>query len=384
MQTADVDRAIACSPFSGRTAKHVPAPSRHRRLALAVSLGTALASGHLRPRELSLAIEVLNCLARDTEVELRRALAEHVKASPLLPRGLALRLAADVEAVALPILQASPVLTDDDLVAVIGEGDTARQQAIAGRASLSERVSGALVDTGERAVVSRLLVNEGAAISEGSYRLLLQTFGDDAAIQELLVGRPVLPFEIKERLIDMVSEALRDRLVRLHDLPPALADQLRRQGGERALVESLAALHSAKEIDAAAERLHRQAALTPTLLLRALAAGRLEFFGAAMAALAGVPGSKARNALRKAGAPALVSLYERASLPAHLQSAFQVVLGVVLEQRRAGRTTAQPDDERRMVLDLVRRYRQISPEGLESVICQLGRLSAVEPGLLRL
>jgi hypothetical protein len=97
-----------------------------------------------------------------------------------------------------------------------------------------------------------------------------------------------------------------------------------------------------------------------------------------------VPSVKAQNALRKAGTPALVSLYERAQLPQHLQPAFQIVLEVVLERRRAGHTGAQPEVEQRLVKELARAYRQISPDSLESVIFQLSRLKAENPDDLRL
>jgi uncharacterized protein (DUF2336 family) len=373
-----------------------PAPNPHRqgelvferwaqcRPQMAAKLATAFVQGQLTDRERAVAIEVFKCLARDIEIEVRRALAEHIKSSPLLPHSIALQLASDVASVAVPLLQSSPVLTDDDLVAVIGAGDAAKQRAIAGRATLSEAVSGALVDTGVKSVIEILLANDGAAISDETYKSLLDSFADDATIQGLLVERPVLPFAVKERLICLVSSALRARLTVKHDIPDEIAEQLSGHGRERTLVQSLAALKSGQEIEAAATRLHKKGSLTATLLLRTLSLGLFEFFGAAIAALAHVPSVKAQNALRKAGTPALVSLYERAQLPQHLQPAFQIVLEVVLERRRAGHTGAQPEVEQRLVKELARAYRQISPDSLESVIFQLSRLKAENPDDLRL
>jgi uncharacterized protein (DUF2336 family) len=169
-----------------------------------------------------------------------------------------------------------------------------------------------------------------------------------------------------------------------HDISDELAEQLTGHGRERTLVQSLAALKSGQEIEAAATRLHKMGSLTATLLLRTLSLGLFEFFGAGIAALAHVPSAKAQNALRKAGTPALVSLYERAQLPEHLKPAFQIVLEVVMERRRAGHTGNQPEAERRIVAELARAYRQISPDSLESVIYQLSRLKAENPDDLRL
>jgi uncharacterized protein (DUF2336 family) len=204
------------------------------------------------------------------------------------------------------------------------------------------------------------------------------------AIQKLLVERPVLPFAVKDRLVCLVSRALQARLVQRHALPPGMVEQLGRHGRERALLDSLSSLKGGREIEAAVDRLARHEALTPSLLLRVLSAGLLEVFGAGIATLARVPAPKAQNALRKAGTPALVSLYERAGMPAQLQSAFQIVLEVVLERRRSGLTGSDQEMEQRIVGDLVRSYRQISPDSLESVIYQLGCLSAENPDALRL
>lgn len=350
---------------------------------LAVGLAKAITHGALTDQERAIAIEVLRRLVRETEIEVRRTLAEHIKSSPLLPRDIAMRLAQDVQAVAVPILQSSPVLTDEDLVSIIAGGSPAKQRAIAERSALSEKVSCALVETGNKCVIEILLANDSSEISEDSYRTLLDGFADDATIHELLVERPVLPFAVKEQLVCLVSKALQTRLINQHALPAALVEQLGQHGRERALIPGLSALKGNEEIDAAASRLARSEALTPTLLLRVLSAGLLEFFGAAMAALAQVPSGNAQQALRKAGTPALARLYERAELPDQLQPAFQIMLEEVLDFRRSGHTRSQPEMEQRIVSSLVLAYRQISPDSLESVIYQLGRLRADNPDALR-
>lgn len=49
-----------------------------------------------------------------------------LRASPVIPRALALKLAKDVDSVALPILSASPAFTDDDLIEIARLGGPAR------------------------------------------------------------------------------------------------------------------------------------------------------------------------------------------------------------------------------------------------------------------
>ena len=61
----------------------------------------------------------------------------------------------DVEAVALPILADSPVLTDADLVDLVRKGSAPKQEAIAGRADVSEPCRRRAGDTGRREPPSR-------------------------------------------------------------------------------------------------------------------------------------------------------------------------------------------------------------------------------------
>ena len=63
--------------------------------------------------------KVLRVMAEDAAVRVRLALATALKASTLLPRDAALKLARDVEEVALPVISFSPVFTDEDLIEVL-------------------------------------------------------------------------------------------------------------------------------------------------------------------------------------------------------------------------------------------------------------------------
>lgn len=347
-----------------------------QRPALAARLGSAFVGDRLSERERQVAIAIFRCLAGDTEIEVRRMLAEQIKSSPLLPHCLALKLAQDVEAVALPILENSFVLTDEDLLSIIRSGNVIKQRAIARRDLLSEAVSDALVDTRRKDVVEELLANEGADIAEDSYAKLLDAFADDPEIQELLVDRPMLPFDIRYRLVLLVSGDLQARLIEEHAFPSTLADQLIRHGHERALAHSLLAETDPQAIDVAALRLHKNGELTATLLLRTLWLGQLQFFGAAMAALARTPSAKAQENLQRNGSAALRELYAKSGLPAQLQKAFQVILEAVLQARRSETAPPQDKQDRRIVQELVQSYRRVSPDAPDNVIFQLGRLGS--------
>lgn len=347
--------------------------SAERRSQVATILGTAFANGALSEAERLVAIKIFEHLARDVATEVRRALSEHIKSCPLLPRAIAQTLAQDIESVAIPVLRYSTVLTEDDLRAIIAEGSAAKQIAIAERKSVEEAVAEALVGTGNRDVVGTLLANVGARINETSLQTVVDAFGDDRVIQALLVDRPRLPATVTARLVGLISGELQERLVARHGLPEVLAEDLARHGEERALLEAISPATSLREMAAIVGRLRDEDALTPTLLLRALCAGKLDFFGAGIAALARIAILNARALMHDVGGAGFRELYKRSGLPNDLEAAFRIALGVVLEVRRSTAWGWESADTDRIIHRLVRAYDHLGPESLEGVLCQLDR-----------
>lgn len=349
------------------------------RAETAASVAAAFADGDLAPRERRMAEGILGMLAADVADEVRESLAEHIKHSPLLPRSLAMALAQDIESVALPILRASDVLSDADLIGIVQAGSEAKQFAIAERRTVSEAVSHALMETGRRGVVCVLLANDGAEISAVSLETALDNFQDDEDVAALMVERRALPLAVTERLVTSLSETLRERLIQRHNLPEPLVADLALHGRERALSRLVTDETRVVEIEALVDRLHATAKLTPTLLLRAICVGDLHFFEAGMARMAEVPVENARILLYDRGPLGYRGLYSKAGLPTDLFQAFRIAIDVVREVREA-QSAAGDDglDWKRGYTDaiidrLVREYRQVCPADVEHVLSQLAR-----------
>ena len=111
---------------------------------------------------------------------------------------MAITLARDVEAVALPVLGASSVLTDADLIELVRTGTVAKQTAIAGRPEVSAEVADVLVESAPEQAVAKLVANPGAKIAPESLGRVLDRFGDSPAIQEPMVHRDQLPVTVAE------------------------------------------------------------------------------------------------------------------------------------------------------------------------------------------
>src|SRR5487761_2401088 len=115
-------------------------PSAAVRAEVAGKVAQQIDNDRLSPEELRLAQDIAQVLARDVELAVRRALSESLRRARRLPNAVAVRLAEDVDEVALPILADSPVLTDADLVQLLRHGSSRRQATIAGRPNLGEPV----------------------------------------------------------------------------------------------------------------------------------------------------------------------------------------------------------------------------------------------------
>jgi uncharacterized protein (DUF2336 family) len=279
------------------------------------------------PVEREAAAEVLRLMAVDAAELVRRALAVTLKASRELPRDVAVRLAHDVESISTPVLTFSPVLTDEDLAAIVQLPDAVKQLAVARRAILSEAVTGALVRHAGEDAVKAACANDNAHFSEASLAAALQRFEGEALASAIALRR-MLPPSVCERLVGRVSETVRQQLIDRHQLSPETALSIAIGTRERATVDLVDQAGRAADLKAFTAHLHAEDRLTPSLLLRALAHGHMSFFEWGMAELAGVAHHRAWMMVHDAGPLGLRAIYARAGLPERLYPAFRVGVDV--------------------------------------------------------
>ena len=218
-------------------------PSGVTRAEAVTRIARDFARGVLGDSERQVAEEIFRVMAKDAEVRVRIALSRNLKDNPMVPRDVARTLAEDIDDVSLPMLQFSKALTDEDLVEIMYDQDevTDKHIAIANRERVSERIADALVDTRNEDVVAQLVANREAEISENAFHKVVDGFGTSARIQQPMVVRDTLPVTIAERMVSMVSDTLRDRLVARGHAPEALVDAIVEQTRESATVDLIGA-----------------------------------------------------------------------------------------------------------------------------------------------
>jgi uncharacterized protein (DUF2336 family) len=332
------------------------------------------ASAELTDDEREKAYEIIRVMAADAAELVRRALAVTLRGSNLVPHDVALKLARDVEAVALPILNFSPVFTDDDLSEIIRIGGPIRQVAIASRPMLSEQVTATMVEHGVERAVETACANDNASFAERTLQTVVERFARSEAVLSAVAYRRVLPLSVTEKLITVVGDQLRDHLVNHHALSPQTALQIALGTKERATIDLVDQAGRTPDVKAFAAHLNRAKRLSASLLLRALAHGHMSFFEWGMSELAGVPHHRTWLMIHDAGPLGLKAIYERADLPARLYPAFRAGVDTFHSLESDGGVRDAEQFQERMLQRFLTQPKTATREDMDYLLDKLDRV----------
>lgn len=300
---AAVRRAIAANPSTPLQADRLLVTDRDEAVRGELAGKVARLLPGLSPVEMAQArkrvVEMIEMLARDEAVHVRRVVAETLKDVADAPPEVMRRLAQDTElAVASPVLRFSPLLTDEDLIEIIAMGPRAGMlEAIAGRKEVRAPVADAIAGSDDVAAVTVLLANPSAQIREETLDRILERAPSVPSWHRPLVDRPELPQGAARRIASFVAETLLQRLAERPDLDPKMRDQVRSEVRQRLAVKADSrqpekAKSAAAETESAEERakaLKLAGKLDGDAVSDALEEGQAGFVKAALAELAGLP-----------------------------------------------------------------------------------------------
>jgi uncharacterized protein (DUF2336 family) len=172
--------------------------------------------------------QALILLARDQLPRVRRVLSHALHTLPDAPHDVILTLAHDSDiSVANPILEFSPVLTDEDLLTVIQASPMASSLvAISRRINVGEEVSNALVGTGQVDVITALLRNQSAQIREETLDAIIDAAPHQSTWHEPLVNRRILSSKAALRMAEFVASAMLQKLAARRDFDAATIESL--------------------------------------------------------------------------------------------------------------------------------------------------------------
>jgi uncharacterized protein (DUF2336 family) len=307
---------------------------RDRLLQALADLCRASGEAAAQPATQELLSSIFLSLVVEAERDMRRRLAEKLATAEWAPPALINVLALDDIEVARPIIAASPVLKDKDLVALLLEATIEHQIEVARRPGLGRPVVAAILRQGEPAVLTALAGNPTAEIEDEDLRVLVAEARRVAALRAPLANHPKLTSDLALQLYVWLGQAMRKALMQRFRLDHAalehaLAETVREaHGGVRATDDGLVVVAREGEREEMerklVDKLYAAGQLRPGYLVRALREGRLNLFAAALAKLGCFEPDQVRQAL-DAARPELLQLacagvgIDRSAFPSILQ-----------------------------------------------------------------
>lgn len=297
------------------------------RAAAAAALSRAYIDGTLEFEDRCAAEAALTLLLDDPSSKVRLAMAEALSNSRKAPPQVIAALAADQIEVATLVLGRSPLLTEADLIDRVAVAPTPVQCAVARRAWVGISLAAAIAEVGEAEACIALIENPGADIAAVSFRRMVERFGDRADLREAMLALTELPSDCRHLLLVQLGETLGRSPFLLAVMGEARAARMAREACTKASL-TLVDRTRTQEHPALIENLRLRGELTTGFLLRIVAAGKIDFFGAALVALTGQSERHVGALLARGRDVALCALLRSAGLPAILQPAITSALSV--------------------------------------------------------
>ncbi|MDB5501599.1 MAG: hypothetical protein JWR89_1501 [Tardiphaga sp.] len=264
-------------------------------------------------------------LLDDPSPLVRQAMAEVFARAPSAPAAIVQALSVDQAAVALPVLEFSPLLIDADLVDIVATGNSELQCAIARRNTLPASVCAAIAEVGSAAAALELIENPFAEMADFSWDRIVVRHGHLAAIRESMLVLDGLPAATRLALVAKLSETLTRFVVARNWLSPERAGRVADEAMARSTV-NIASRSRGDEMRDLVHHLRQAGQLTVGLILRALLSGNLDLFDQALVELSGLSPGRVAAIVYDGPGSSLNALLTRAGLPESTHPAFRAAL----------------------------------------------------------
>lgn len=325
--------------------------------------------------QVKIAEQVFRTLLKDTETQVRKTLSESIKDAPGVPYDVVASLARDIEEVSLPVLEFSEVLSDVDLIDIISSTESEKQHlAISHRKKVGENVSDALVETHNEKVVDSLVQNKGAEVSEGSFKKIVDSYGDSEKVLSSMIERGSIPVTIVERITNTISGELYRKLQEKHKESMAQLESTLKKGSDVATMQVMGLKTSEEEFRAFTMLMGKLKISEELIPISALCMANMNLFEVSIARRIKVPVLNIRQLLADQSNQGFKAVYGRASIPMHLFDAALMLFEVVRELGaeslpRNGNLKLTHESVNRLIERLmIKAEEQGSPDGLEFLL----------------
>jgi uncharacterized protein (DUF2336 family) len=247
--------------------------------------------------------DVMGYLIKKIEQQALVELSRRIAPLQNPPARVVQRLSRDQDiAVAGPLLEQSPILSDSFLLEIAMTRSQSHLAAIAGRRQIAPQVTDVLVDRGSLEVARKVAANDGARFSNHGYGKVAMRAETDEDLAAALATRADVPPAVFEQLVRKATDTVRQRLMR--DATPAMRERI---------TQTLS--NVARDITRAAGPAETATTIRPSQEEGAPLRVRLAMFAkagnqpdtiATIAQLSGVPANMIRNIVRRDADEAII------------------------------------------------------------------------------
>lgn len=346
-------------------------PSAAQRSRIVEKICVGFNSGQFTDSEMRLASEIFRLLLKDTEAKVRRVMSDQLKDNMNVPHDIVWTLANDKTEVAIPILQHSYVLSEEDLVAIVkATKEASKLRAVAMRHSISKPLTKALLNKGEPDVARIVVGNKSAALSEEEVDEVLALFANEPMILEELVYRGGLSHAVAERLFYKVSGTMKRQLTKKYRLNKQMVEEATTSARETVVLQFLSPWMSQQDITQLVGEMDKAGRLSDSVIIRSLCIGDLRFFETSIARRVGVPVANAKLLIADPGPLGFKAIYANAKMPANYYECVWVLLKLALEETQFG-TIQTADFSNRMIGRIVSGGYDKTVENMETLVTML-------------
>ena len=288
----------------------------------------------LKPKDggalLERSIGILERLAKDQLVKVRKILAQELKSATNVPKGIILHLAGDEEIeVATPVLEYSPLLSDTDLKEIIAAGMVeGGLEAIARRRNVSEDLFDQVAGSLDIPALAALLTNKEARIREETMDQIIRQAKKQQRLHGPLTLRPDLSIRSVRRIAEFVASTLVHQLIDSNSLRENAAEEILDKVRDRIDSEPIGAEEEEKLAEQAVD-FQRRGAIDDDFISDQLDANRRRLLTFCLAEKSELPVDAVKKILMSKSGRAVTALAHRAGLKMRTAYDLQVKLALV-------------------------------------------------------
>lgn len=309
-------------------------PSDYVKLDLIGKIARGYDQNNLSETEKKVANDILQLLAQDISARIRMNISEKFCRNEEISYDMVVNLASDIEdLVAVPIVQFSNLLTEEDLTGIITSDTGARQRAVARRDELSSDIVDKLITFGCQYTVEALIdSNSGIITEEHSGKILDKYKTSEAVINSMFQNDKIQP-EMAQNLLTYVSEQLRGQIIKKYDIPHSVLENIVQTSTEKVsnsmVRKQLEQINTPEQLESLISKLHSQNNLNFNIIIKTLSQGHTDFFLQSLGHIADIPKQNAEILIEEEGNGGITRLFSKGHLPNQLATATKTLYRVV-------------------------------------------------------